>query len=276
MKRIKFFMVFFLLLWCGINGAAQNSQEYIYQDSAVLYPADEKKEEAVAAPDTEVTDEQETEEESVDTNLYYNQLTISADSVRALKNEKGLVYAKNLDSLLKQLQKNKNTSLNSGAAEDSAFGNFLASRATSVFLWTVAVVFLLFILYKLFFAEGFFQRQSARVTVAVVKETETGDIMSGDEYGKLAMDAAKNRQFRLATRYLYLELLQKLSRSGAIHFAPDKTNGQYSRELQGKSYREQFDQLTSHYEYVWYGGFAIDEALFYKVQGVFKKLNQQL
>jgi hypothetical protein len=81
--------------------------------------------------------------------------------------------------------------------------------------------------------------------------------------------------YRLATRYLYLQSIQKLNAAGAISFTADKTNSEYLNELTGKPYKPAFTSLTLNYEYVWYGEFLIEEPAFIQLQERFKKFNTQ-
>jgi hypothetical protein len=93
------------------------------------------------------------------------------------------------------------------------------------------------------------------------------------DFSKLISMALANKNYRLAIRYQYLQLLQKMSLKGIIEFTPDKTNHEYVTELAGKSYKKDFAAITLQYEYAWYGEFEIDEHTYEKVQQVFKKLN---
>ena len=80
--------------------------------------------------------------------------------------------------------------------------------------------------------------------------------------------AINERNFRLATRLLYLQSLRKLADAELISWRINKTNDVYLHELASSSYHESFGFLTKAYEYAWYGEMAIDEALF-------KNINQQ-
>ena len=139
----------------------------------------------------------------------------------------------------------------------------------------VAVVFVSFILYKLFFTEGFFQKTYAKIKVNGMPD-ETEHLSGNTDYGKLINQAISVKNYRMAVRYHYLQSLQKLSSKAVIQFAPDKTNYQYVRELSGKTYKNAFASLTLHYEYVWYGEFEVDENIFNAIQNKFKQFNNEV
>ncbi|MEJ7586444.1 MAG: hypothetical protein WKI04_02660 [Ferruginibacter sp.] len=204
-----------------------------------------------------------------------NQLSVERDSIRALKNSKSFAYAKNLDTLLYKYQQSMAKENIDAKKNISWLARLLLSPFTKYFFWLVAVVFVSFILYKLFFAEGFFQRRYARLNVTVLPGEKENLSMDAD-YEKLIAHAVVNRNFRLGIRYHYLQTLKKLSTKRAIQFAADKTNYQYVRELAGKPYKNSFASLTVDYEYVWYGEFEVDETIFSAIQDKFKRFNSEV
>lgn len=87
-------------------------------------------------------------------------------------------------------------------------------------------------------------------------------------------EAVSLRNFRLAVRLLYLQTLKNLTDSGRIQYKPDKTNRQYVNELANSAIRPDFEQLTSQFEFVWYGDFPIDEAQFASIRTAFVRFNK--
>lgn len=86
-------------------------------------------------------------------------------------------------------------------------------------------------------------------------------------------EAVRGRNYRLAVRLLYLQTLKRLTDNGLIRWQPNKTNRQYAYELTGNPARLGFEQLTTHFEYVWYGDFPVDETRFTRIQEEFKAFN---
>lgn len=276
MRLSKFFSILILLL-CSTYVHAQS--EHVYEDSAILYPADETEENSVIVQAPEETTGYSAINTSPfimpDTLLVNNNHFIDSDSIRALKNSKSFAYAKNLDSLLKDIkekQNNQHAEKMESHDNPSALAAFLNSAGLQYILWGVAIVFVLFIVSKLFITGGFFARESAKNKVKVLEEEEEKHVKDRD-FDLLIANAVKQKNYRLATRYLYLQLLQKLSGAGVIEFAADKTNSQYIMELAGKSYKQEVAALTLYYDYVWYGEFTIDEIVFEKLQKRFTAFN---
>ncbi len=268
MKIYSFIIPLLLVLFCSHCCHAQQKQKYLYEDSAIMYP-DAKNNIATEKP--AVNDSDEGKKVMVDTVLYKNELMLHPDSVSLLKNEKPFSYAKNLDSLLKRRQNKKETN-----PSPSLILRFFSASLTKFFFWMLAGLFVLFILYRLFFAEGFFQRPAVKAKVDIIKEGESSGMLNGTDYDRLIGGALSDNNYRLAVRYLYLQSLQKLTAAGTINFAADKTNYQYLDELQGRPFKNDFAYLTRQYEYIWYGGFAIDGLLFSSLQNNFRQFNKQL
>nr|WP_293834857.1 DUF4129 domain-containing protein [uncultured Arsenicibacter sp.] len=72
-------------------------------------------------------------------------------------------------------------------------------------------------------------------------------------------EAVTQRNFRLAIRLVYLQTLKQLADKRLIDWKPDKTNRQYLYELMNTPFQQDFDRLTTRFEYVWYGDFPVDE-----------------
>ncbi len=267
MKCLQFIITFCLLLFCGAPPQCQGIQKkYVYQDSAILYP---EADQLQASESGEESETGLTRSFFTDTSLVNNRLVLSADSIKALQNARPFAYAKSLDSLLKTYRDGQQESDERGT---SFLDLFFAARGTKIFFWTAAVFFIVFIVYKLFFAQGFFQRQSTATKVTVLNEA-VNDEKGAADYNRLVGQAVSNKNYRLAVRYLYLQTLQKLASAGAIDFAADKTNAAYLRELSGKGYKNQFAVLTRHYEFIWYGELAIDEAVYQHIESRFKQFD---
>ncbi|WP_457129670.1 DUF4129 domain-containing protein [Mucilaginibacter sp. HD30] len=92
------------------------------------------------------------------------------------------------------------------------------------------------------------------------------DINMDDELEK----AVNVHNYRLAVRLLYLKSLKQLNDAGLIHWEPNKTNTEYSNELQDFNQRLAFNLLTRQFEYIWYGEFNIDGDVFARISNLFK------
>ncbi|MDB5278208.1 MAG: hypothetical protein JWR61_3163 [Ferruginibacter sp.] len=269
MKCSKFLTSFLLIVFCCFKVAAQDS-EYVYRDSASLTT------DSIVTRSMKIdTKNSQVPDTNSDSLLYDHQLAAAADSAEALKNASSFSYAKNLDSLLMALQKKQQTSEPVAVHSTSWLEKFFFSPIVKVFFWTLAVLFVGFVLHRLFFTEGFFQRNSytSKVTAIIEKPEEN---FAAADYSKLINEAIADKNYRMAVRCNYLQTLQKLAIKNVITFAPAKTNSQYIREVFNQPYKNEFAALTLQYEYAWYGGFELDERLFGRIQNNFKQFNSQL
>jgi len=153
--------------------------------------------------------------------------------------------------------------------------NFLNSFGVKVFFWTIAIFFVGFILYKLFFTGGLFAKGNTKaVDESAHKEAEILNDYSA--YSLLIYEAESKNDFNLSIRYLYLQSLKKLADSELISFSADKTNNLYVQELSGHTYQQEFAFLTRNYEYVWYGKFMIDKTQYQKLKEEFILFNKKV
>lgn len=235
--------------------------------------------EIVAPPveDTAYTDDDEEEttvevEQPVDTMLVMNSWMYPSDSLRKIKQQKEFSYIKNLDSLLKARQeaylKNKKEMEEVETVQPPDM-----LPVIRFFLWAIAIAVVLFIIYRLFLSErGLF----AAPTKNKKTEIEEEEVVS-EEYLSLQLkEAIRNKNYRPAIRYLYLQSLSKMADKGWLILSPDKTNEQYVRELNKAQHKNEFARVTLYYEYAWYGDFVIADEVFTSVQKEIELFQQKI
>ncbi len=246
--------------------------ESLYDDTEVM-PADEE----VTIPAEDHTfNKEEPGEQGIDTTLYLNGLSVPADSVKRWKNAKEFAYIKYIDSLLKDKQEKEKKKPKQTAPTGPGFlDRLLSSGFIQALLWTLAGLFVLFIVYRLFLSEGVFRRESKSVK-ALNAEVEEEQINSETDFDALVNQALQQNNLRLAVRYQYLRSLHKLAAKELLQLAPDKTNYQYVRELKDASLQNDLASLTLNYEYVWYGEFVVDQDTYQKIETGFKRFNQKI
>lgn len=96
------------------------------------------------------------------------------------------------------------------------------------------------------------------------------------DFDSLVQSAVNEGEYRRAVRLLYLESLKTLSKRGWIDWQINKTNHDYQLELSNTRVAMPFDDLTLHYEYVWYGDFPIDGERYQRVEQVFRNFQKRL
>ena len=74
-----------------------------------------------------------------------------------------------------------------------------------------------------------------------------------DAWARFADEFAREGQWRLALRALYLRLLVLLHERGALRYERQRTNGDYLRALRGAPAAAPFGQLTRAFDLAWYG-----------------------
>ena len=92
------------------------------------------------------------------------------------------------------------------------------------------------------------------------------------DFDKLINKALKDKNYRLATRYLYLKSLKTLASKKVIDWHYEKTNSDYLSEIKGRKLKALFKRVSYIYDYVWYGEFPIDEVSFNKNKDDFNEL----
>jgi hypothetical protein len=276
-------VIYILFLLLNLFAVAQAQQKTVYDDTALLQQ-DEKLLQPPAedvSPDTAtyqiLQQTAATEEEPADTSLYMNDLDFSYDSIKNWRNSKDYAYIKILDSLLKNLKKKKEHKAQSqpSTPDTGIFTGILGSGFLELLLWTLAICFVLFVIYRLFLAEGVFKR-TAKSKTAEEAEVEEEEITHESNFDALIRQALQNGNYRLALRYQYLRTLHLLAGKGMVSLAPDKTNFNYVTEITTPEYRNAFAALTLHYEYAWYGEFDVDKNIYEKIEHNFSSLNKKI
>ncbi len=271
----KFIFISFFAILFFTNATAQ--KKYVYEDSSITQ-SDKVKYDSTITENYSATDGNAKDTIYVDTTLYFNRLSISPDSVAAWKNLKDFLYIKKLDSLLKAQQHKDKIKEKVEETEPSGPGflsRILSSEALQFFFWTLAILFVLFILYKLFLTEGVF-RKNTKSAKSNTPEAGEEVINSESDFEILIRQAVQSGNYRLAVRYQYLQTLHLLAGKNLIELAADKTNHQYVREIKNQNYQTDFAALTLNYEYVWYGEFAIEENIYKKMEQGFLQFNNKL
>ncbi len=83
---------------------------------------------------------------------------------------------------------------------------------------------------------------------------------SDTDFKSLLQKALETNDFRLAIRYQYLFLLQKMSHKNIIELHKDKTNSDYQYEIKNVGLRQSFGYLSYIYDYTWYGEFVVSRS----------------
>jgi len=272
MRKIIYISVLLLILF---PAAIKAQERVIYEDTALLQksdPVEVVEEVTTVVPREDVGDEAHT----MDTTLAQNNLQLAYDSIRKWRNLKEYAYSKYLDSLLRNKKKEAPPEEASQPPSGGGFLNsILESGFVNILLWTLAILFVLFIIYRLFLADAVFKGKPKSLKEAA-GEVEEEMITQESDFDALIRQALQNSNYRQAVRYQYLRTLHLLAVKNMVILAPDKTNFQYVREISNYNHQQDFAALTLNYEYVWYGEFAIEKEIYQRIETNFISLNQKL
>lgn len=132
------------------------------------------------------------------------------------------------------------------------------------------------------FAVWLFSRINPAMSIAEPAEEpsvllyEEEKIMTSENISKLIDLAIQQKNYRLAVRFYYLQLLRQFSRQGLIKYEFQKTNSEYLTELRSEGLKTKFKELIRIYDFIWYGNFSLSETDFHTVQASFKELQAEL
>jgi len=89
-------------------------------------------------------------------------------------------------------------------------------------------------------------------------------------------EAVRNGNYRQALRHLFTLAVLRLDEQGLLRFEPQKTVTEYLYELENSYKKHLFQELARHFEYVWYGNFAIDKETYRQLETVYnEKINRE-
>lgn len=134
----------------------------------------------------------------------------------------------------------------------------------------------LFLLFKFFLKVNSNAIVSNSKNKSVVTITEDEELIKNKDISKLIAKAIENKNYRLAVRYYYLQLLKQLEEKEIITWEQQKTNEDYATEINEVNLKLSFKKLTKLYDFIWYGSFDINELEFTKVSSDFENVNKLL
>jgi len=210
---------------------------------------------------------------------------LPADSMNRWRKNPRFAYMGFIDSLLRSSKGSIRADTFSfsrgegnGASSPEPLGGptnaFFNSLPVKIFFWILAVVFVVYMAYRLFFKGGLFTPGRERTRDPGADEPEK--LVTIDAYESLVAQAENQGDHNLATRYLYLQTLKTLADRGLIGYAPDKTNRVYVHELTGQVFQRDFEHLTALYEYAWYGKFPLGQDRYRMIRQLFSSFHQQI
>ncbi len=145
----------------------------------------------------------------------------------------------------------------------------------SILPYILLAVLLYFIL-KFFLKIDTNSLKNKNAKIAAINITDEEELIKNSDLQELVNQSVTNKNYRLAVRYYYLLILQKLADKELIVWQQEKTNEDYIKELQATKVHQQFTESTRLYDFVWYGNFDINETEFTKAASLFTNLKSKI
>lgn len=151
---------------------------------------------------------------------------------------------------------------------DSLFGKATTTDLGRVLMYTIAIILTIVVImmllkvnaFKVFYSGADQGKQAYQVFHENIHEMN---------FELLIQEATEKKEYRLATRLVFLYALKILSDNHLIDFSPGKTNHDYVEELQKGEIKTGLNDLSFYFDYAWYGNFAINENQFQKIKSTF-------
>lgn len=209
--------------------------------------------------------------------VFAQEAVVVADSDTSWTHDPGFAYMPTLDSMLR-VTNNRVDSLNATVRIGTAPGNgssgftaFFQNKFVQIFFWLMLAVFVAYIIYSIFFRYPAIRALREENGEEII---EGGKLLEADIYIQKIVAAEKEGNFRLAIRYLFMQVLARLDAIEKIQFAPEKTNSDYIREMRNDDFFDRFSKLSNLFIYTWYGHQEISEDDYREVKQLFTEYNK--
>lgn len=148
------------------------------------------------------------------------------------------------------------------------------STAAQAVLVILVIGIIAFVIYKLI--DGSVFRANKTIKTSPLFELDEEKALSTYDLSAALTEALQQMEYRLALRIYYLMVLKQLWQKKYINWQLDKTNTDYLKEMATNSHYASFAEVTSLFEYLWYGDQEITELQANLLIPRFKALLQQL
>jgi hypothetical protein len=108
------------------------------------------------------------------------------------------------------------------------------------------------------------------------EEGEFGEDIFSMDHEREIRRAEEQGDLRRAIRYLYLRTLKDLAQKELIQYRHESTDSDYLRQLAQTEYYRDFGRLTRHFQYAWYGKFAVAQPLYKMIGEEFTNFKKRL
>ncbi|MBX9450067.1 MAG: hypothetical protein KL787_10285 [Taibaiella sp.] len=106
-------------------------------------------------------------------------------------------------------------------------------------------------------------------------DADLGTAFEQGDFPALIRKAKDQKEYRVAVRYYFVWLLRHLDELHVITFRPEKPALDYRYEIKSKELSRQYAYAAYLFNYIWYGGFEINEKEFIMAEKTFNRLLEQ-
>ncbi|MEM6376912.1 MAG: hypothetical protein AAF705_01790 [Bacteroidota bacterium] len=139
-------------------------------------------------------------------------------------------------------------------------------------LLTLLAVILIAVIIALIIAgwSGYLKPKPKKIKAIQVSIEDIEENLFESNLQGLLQEAINKRQYNLAIRLYFLEILKMLALQKKIKWKKEKTNRIYFYELNNSGFSEAFQKLSTIFDRIRYGGVDLDESDFRVVEPAFK------
>ncbi len=151
------------------------------------------------------------------------------------------------------------------------FGNraaFFVFSHLDIIILVIALIIIYLYFRKTHFNTLNFKNKNIDTSILALQDKDIHEI----NFDKLIAKALKDKDYKLAIRYQYLNMLKRLNEAELIHWQAYKTNFDYYLEIKPRELKEHFRELSILFEYVWYGKSSIQQEDYNEIEQEYKDL----
>jgi len=134
----------------------------------------------------------------------------------------------------------------------------------------VAAGIVLLLLIKFFVKTKIKSAVSFANNKSVINFSEDEKLLQNADLDALIKKAISENNYRLAVRFLYLRTLKQLTDKKLVVWEQQKTNEDYTNEINVNQLKNAFENITRLYDFVWYGNFQINKVQFNSINNDFE------
>lgn len=139
--------------------------------------------------------------------------------------------------------------------------------------WILVLIALLVIIFLFLKANGIsLFTKNAKIIDASIEQQELEKNIFESDLETAVKKYIAEKNYRYATRLLFLHLLKTMAQKNVIEYNTHKTNFDYLFALSNSKIYPAFANVVKAYEYVWYGEFEVNETQFNSIKQEFEYL----